>query len=255
MFFNLFGKGKEKEIEEYAAKLSDAVIHDELDGDLLESLIDFAHDKGLGNKQLARAQAMACETVFESFYQDGYMNDEDFAIYSECLEACYMLKEEDKYRFNAIAKRCNAFYKIMEKGLLPTIRKEYAAVDYREGENLHFASAGKLMDPEGTPEPGAGILISAETPFRRSKEEAKAVGWKEREKGKGAFFLTTFRAGFRNKKDGWTLELSDLDCAEIRGNVLCFFLKDGKALAVMLDDYEMAGAVLSNILGRKSAEK
>lgn len=252
MLFNLFGKGKEKEIEEYAKTLAEAVIKDEMDGDLLEELIDFAHDRDLGNKQLARAQAKACDIAFEAFYHDGLMTDEDYEQYAHLIEICYMLKDAEKYRYTTIAKRCNALYKITEKGLLPTIRKEYAAVDYREGENLHFASAAVLMESAGEPEPGQGIRIERGTPFRPGTEGKTGPGWKEKEKG--AFFITTFRAGFRSKKEAVTLELADLDFAEIQGNILCFFRKDGTACAVKLDDRELAGAVLSNILNSGSKE-
>lgn len=252
MLFNLFGKGKEKEIEEYAKILADAVIKDEMDGDLMEELIDFSHDRDLSNKQLARAQAKACDIVFEAFYRDGIMTDEDYEQYAHLIEMCYMLKDAEKYRYTTIAKRCNALYKITEKGLLPTIRREYAAVDYREGENLHFASAAVLMEPEGTPESGKGIRIEKGTPFLIGAEGKAGKDWKEKEKG--AFFITTFRAGFRSKKEAVTLELADLDFAEIQENVLCFFLKNGTVCAVKLDDRELAGAVLSNILNRDFEE-
>lgn len=40
--FNLFGGDKQKYIEEYADKMAKAAVNDELDADMLESLIDFA---------------------------------------------------------------------------------------------------------------------------------------------------------------------------------------------------------------------
>lgn len=254
MFFNLFGSGKEKEIEEYAEKMVKAALDDELDADFLEELIAFAKKKGLGNKQLAKAQATACDRVFEELYQDGYMNDDDYELYGDLLKLCYMMKEEEKYKYKTIAGRCNALYKIQEKGLLPRMNKEYANVKYREGEELYFTSAGRFMTPSKPLQKGKAIVIAPGKPFKvgnfENHEEKGA--WKEGEKG--AFWLTGERIGFRSKVKKETIELSDLEQAEIGKGPLCLYEKGkDEPLAITLDDYEMVGAILSNLMKRRSS--
>ena len=96
MFFDLFGKNKDEFITAYAGKLAEAVLEDALDEDVLEELIHYAKEKDLSNKQLASAQAMACDKVFEELYQEGYMTDEDYELYQSLIEACYMMKEKEK---------------------------------------------------------------------------------------------------------------------------------------------------------------
>lgn len=64
--FNLFGKNKDEFITAYAGKLAEAVLEDALDEDVLEELIHYAKEKDLSNKQLASAQAMACDKVLKS---------------------------------------------------------------------------------------------------------------------------------------------------------------------------------------------
>ena len=54
----------------------------------------------------------------------------------DLIDTCYMLKEDQKYKYTTISKRCNAIYKIQEKGLLPKVDPEFANVDYREGEDF-----------------------------------------------------------------------------------------------------------------------
>lgn len=96
MFFDLFGKNKDEFITAYAGKLAETVLEDALDEDVLEELIHYAKEKDLSNKQLASAQAMACDKVFEELYQEGYMTDEDYELYQSLIEACYMMKEKEK---------------------------------------------------------------------------------------------------------------------------------------------------------------
>lgn len=252
MFFNLFGSGKEKEIEEYAEKMAKAALDDNLDADFLEELIAFAKKKDLGNKQLAKAQAKACDRVFEELYQDGYMNDEDYDLYADLLKLCYMMKEDDKYRYKTIAGRCNALYKIQEKGLLPRMNREYANVKYREGEELYFTASARFMTAAGKPVKGEGTVIAPGKPFRvgnfENHEDKSA--WKEGEKG--AFWLTGERIGFRSKVKKETIELADLEQAEIGKGPLCLYEKGKEEpLSIALDDYEMVGAILSNLMNGK----
>lgn len=248
MFFDLFGKNKDEFITAYAGKLAEAVLEDALDEDVLEELIHYAKEKDLSNKQLASAQAMACDKVFEELYQEGYITDEDYELYQSLIEACYMMKEKEKYRYQTIAKRCNAIYKIQEEGLLPKINPDYANVKYREGEALHFAASAKLMKLSGTNE--KGLVISKDSPFRAGSLKDPSNGpWKE--DSNGALWITTERIGFRGKKDAFTLEIADLDHAELDHGPLRFFEK-GKEMpkAVRIDDYEMAGVILTNLLQR-----
>lgn len=249
MFFNLFGKNKDEYMAAYAKKLSDAVLDDALDETVLEELIHYAKEKDLSNKQLASAQAMACDKVFEELYQEGYMTDEDYELYQSLIEACYMMKEKEKYRYQTIAKRCNAIYKIQEEGLLPKINPDYASVKYREGEALHFAASAKLMKLSGTNE--KGLVISKDSPFRAGSLKDPSNGpWKE--DIQGAFWITTERVGFRGKNASFTLEIKDLDHAELDRGPLRFFEK-GKEIpeAVRIDDYEMAGAILTNLFQKQ----
>ena len=55
----------------------------------------------------------------------------------------------------------------------------------------------------------------------------------------------------RGKKEAFTLEIADLDHAELDHGPLRFFEK-GKEMpkAVRIDDYEMAGVILTNLLQR-----
>ena len=41
--------------------MADAAVEGEIDADLLEELIDYAREHDLSNKQLASAQALACD--------------------------------------------------------------------------------------------------------------------------------------------------------------------------------------------------
>ena len=146
MLFNLFGSNKKQEfIDGYAQKLADAAVEGEIDADLLEELIDYAREHDLSNKELASAQALACDKAFEELFQNGYLDDDEYDLYKDLIDTCYMLKEDQKYKYTTISKRCNAIYKIQEKGLLPKVDPEFANVDYREGEDLHFAGQAKLM--------------------------------------------------------------------------------------------------------------
>lgn len=79
-------------------------MKDELDADRLESFIAYAKEKGLGNKQLARAQALACDKAFEKLYHEGYMNDDEYGMFTDMLKLCYMMKEDGKYKYETIAK-------------------------------------------------------------------------------------------------------------------------------------------------------
>lgn len=252
LFFNLFGSDRQAEIEEYAEKMAKAALDDKLDADFLEELIAFAKKKDLGNKQLAKAQASACDKVFEELYQDGYMDDEDFGLYSDFLKLCYMMKEDDKYRYRTIASRCNALYKIQEEGLLPRMNKEYANVKYRDGEELYFTASARFMTPVRKPVKGEGTVIAPEEPFKVGNFEnhEDKGAWKEGDKG--AFWLTSQRIGFRSKVEKETIELSDLEQAEIGKGPLCLYEKGKEEpLAISLDDYEMVGAILSNLMNRK----
>lgn len=72
MLFNLFGSNKKQEfIDGYAQKLADAAVEGEIDADLLEELIDYAREHDLSNKQLASAQALACDKAFEELSRTG----------------------------------------------------------------------------------------------------------------------------------------------------------------------------------------
>ena len=249
MFFNLFGSGKQEQIEEYAGKMAKAAIEDELDADMLEELIAFAKEKGLGNKQLAKAQALACDKAFEALYHDGYMDDDEYGLFADLLKLCYMMKEAEKYKYETISRRCNALFKIQEKGLLPKMDKEYANVKYRPGEELYFTSAARLMTPAKPVKREDSIIIAPGKPFKvggwENHEDKSA--WKEGEKG--AFWMTSERLGFRSKEKKETIELSDLESAEIGQGPLCLYEKEKDApLAVAIDDYEMVGAILSNLM-------
>lgn len=247
MFFGLFGKNKEEEIKAYAKKLSDAALEDDLDGGVLEDLIDFSKEKDLGNKDLARAQSMALETVFEELYHEGTLSDDEYDLFKDTIEVCYMLKEEDKYKFETIAKRCNALYKVTELSLLPKINKEFADLDYKEGEDLHFVSGGKNFISEGTPSLDEGVRIQKGNPWKKGDLSLKVPG---KEDGKGAFRLTTLRIDFKGKKESFTVLLKDLDFCQVVGRVVFLKTKDGKVHAVALDDTELFSAVLSNLLNR-----
>ncbi len=161
MLFNLFGSNKKQEfIDGYAQKLADAAVEGEIDADLLEELIDYAREHDLSNKQLASAQALACDKAFEELFQNGYLDDDEYDLYKDLIDTCYMLKEDQKYKYTTISKRCNAIYKIQEKGLLPKVDPEFANVDYREGEDLHFAGPAKLMKEESGAEKLSGGVIA-----------------------------------------------------------------------------------------------
>ena len=161
MLFNLFGSNKKQEfIDGYAQKLADAAVEGEIDADLLEELIDYAREHDLSNKELASAQALACDKAFEELFQNGYLDDDEYDLYKDLIDTCYMLKEDQKYKYTTISKRCNAIYKIQEKGLLPKVDPEFANVDYREGEDLHFAGPAKLMKEESGAEKLSGGVIA-----------------------------------------------------------------------------------------------
>ena len=119
---------------------------------------------------------------------------------------------------------------------------------YREGEALHFAASAKLMKLSGSNE--KGLVISKDSPFRAGSLKDPSNGpWKE--DSNGALWITTERIGFRGKKEAFTLEIADLDHAELDHGPLRFFEK-GKEIpkAVRIDDYEMAGVILTNLLQR-----
>ena len=40
------------------------------------------------------------------------MDDDEYGMFSDLLKLCYMMKEEAKYKYTTIAKRCNALYKM-----------------------------------------------------------------------------------------------------------------------------------------------
>lgn len=251
MFFNLFGGDKQKYIEEYADKMAKAAVNDELDADMLESLIDFAKKHDLGNKQLAKAQGLACDKAFEQLYHNGYMDDDEYGMYSDMLKLCYMMKEDQKYKYTTIASRCNALYKIQEEGLMPTMKREYTNVKYRKGEKLHYTSAGRLVTPQKPLTRGSGIVIAPGKTFRVGNwenQEDKSL-WKEGDKG--AFWITSERIGFRSRNEQVETDLENLDSVELGAGPLRVYEK-GKEnpWCVTLDDYEMAGAILSNLMNR-----
>lgn len=99
--------------------MAEAAVNDELDADRLESFIAYAKEKDLGNKQLARAQALACDKAFEKLYHDGYMNDDEYGMFSDLLKLCYMMKEEAKYKYTTIAKGAMPSIKSRRRGLCP----------------------------------------------------------------------------------------------------------------------------------------
>ena len=208
MLFNLFGSNKKQEfIEGYAQKLADAAVEGEIDADLLEELIDYAREHDLSNKQLASAQALACDKAFEELFQNGYLDDDEYDLYKDLIDTCYMLKEDQKYKYTTISKRCNAIYKIQEKGLLPKVDPEFANVDYREGEDLHFAGPAKLMKEESGAEKLSGGVIAKGTFYKTGGPMVgeSPKGWKEN--GPGVLWITTERIGYRGKKGKFTLEI------------------------------------------------
>lgn len=248
MFFNLFGSDKKQVIEDYAVRLADAAENDELDSDFMDTMIDWSKEKGLDAKQLARAQALACDKAFDRLYHEGYMDDYEFELYMDLVKFCYMMKEDAKYRYTTIAKRCNALYKIQEQGLMPTMKREYANIKYGEEEVLHFTSAGKagIFKKE---EEGKGISISRGTPFQVGDwKNDGGSGWKEGEKG--AFYITSDRIGFRGKTVRQESSLQVIDSVEIGKGPLVVHEKGKEDWAVFIDDYEMAGALLSNLFNR-----
>lgn len=254
LFFHLFSSGKEEYIEEYADKMAAAAVNDTLDADSLEDFIAYAKEKDLGNKQLARAQAMACDKAFEKLYHDGYMDDDEYGMFSDLLKICYMMKEEAKYKYTTIAKRCNALYKIQEEGLMPTVSREYANVRYRDGEKLHFTSAARLMKPKKPLKKGGDRTISKGHPFRVGNWENKEDKNLWEAGDKGAFWITSERMGFRSRKEQTVTELSDLDHVELGNGPLCVYEKGKDSpWCAAIDDYEMAGALLSRILNGKDA--
>lgn len=249
MFFNLFGSNKKEYIEEYAEKLAEVAVNDELGSDFMETMIDYSKEKGLDAKQLARAQALACDKAFDQLYHEGYMDDDEFALFMDLVKFCYMMKEDGKYRYTTIAKRCNALYKIQEKGLMPTMNKEYANVKYRDEEVLHFTTAGKsavFRKEDG----GECISISEGQPFKVGDWKQESTdGWKEGEKG--AFYITSERIGFRGKTGRQETLLSDIESVEIGRGPLVVREEGKDSWAVFIDDYEMAGALLSRLFNRE----
>lgn len=250
MLFNLFGSNKKQEfIDGYAQKLADAAVEGEIDADLLEELIDYAREHDLSNKQLASAQALACDKAFEELFQNGYLDDDEYDLYKDLIDTCYMLKEDQKYKYTTISKRCNAIYKIQEKGLLPKVDPEFANVDYREGEDLHFAGPAKLMKEESGAEKLSGGVIAKGTFYKTGGPMVgeSPKGWKEN--GPGVLWITTERIGYRGKKGKFTLEIEDLDHAELAKGLLLYYEKgEEHPEAVKLDDPEMAGLILSRII-------
>lgn len=250
MLFNLFGSNKKQEfIDGYAQKLADAAVEGEIDADLLEELIDYAREHDLSNKQLASAQALACDKAFEELFQNGYLDDEEYDLYKDLIDTCYMLKEDQKYKYTTISKRCNAIYKIQEKGLLPKVDPEFANVDYREGEDLHFAGPAKLMKEESGAEKLSGGVIAKGTFYKTGGPMVgeSPKGWKEN--GPGVLWITTERIGYRGKKGKFTLEIEDLDHAELAKGLLLYYEKgEEHPEAVKLDDPGMAGLILSRII-------
>lgn len=160
-----------------------------------------------------------------------------------------MLKEDQKYKYTTISKRCNAIYKIQEKGLLPKVDPEFANVDYREGEDLHFAGPAKLMKEESGAEKLSGGVIAKGTFYKTGGPMVgeSPKGWKEN--GPGVLWITTERIGYRGKKGKFTLEIEDLDHAELAKGLLLYYEKgEEHPEAVKLDDPGMAGLILSRII-------
>ena len=72
-------------------------------------------------------------------------------------------------------------------------------------------------------------------------------GWKEN--GPGVLWITTERIGYRGKKGKFTLEIEDLDHAELAKGLLLYYEKgEEHPEAVKLDDPEMVGLILSRII-------
>ena len=67
----------------------------------------------------------------------------------------------------------NALYKIQEEGLMPTMKREYTNVKYREGEKLHYTSAGCLVTPQKPLAKGSGFVIAPGKTFRVGNWENK----------------------------------------------------------------------------------
>ncbi len=118
---------------------------------------------------------------------------------------------------------------------------------YREGEALHFAASAKLMKLSGTNE--KGLVISKDSPFRREASRIPAMVLGRRDSN-GALWITTERIGFRGKKEAFTLEIADLDHAELDHGPLRFEGERNAESRPQSIDYEMAGVILTNLLQR-----
>ena len=179
------------------------------------------------------------------------MDDDEYGMYSDMLKLCYMMKEDQKYKYTTIASRCNALYKIQEEGLMPTMKREYTNVKYREGEKLHYTSAGRLVTPQQPLAKGSGIVIAPGKTFRVGNWENKEDKSLWKEGYKGAFWITSDRIGFRSRNEQVETDLANLDSVELGAGPLQVYEKGKKdPWCVSLDDYEMVGAILSNLMNR-----
>ena len=105
------------------------------------------------------------------------------------------------------------------------------------------------MKPSGTNE--KGLVDFKDPPFRAGSLKDPSNGpWKE--DSNGALWITTERIGFRGKKEAFTLEIADLDHAELDHGPLRFFEKGKKKCrkpsASMTTRWR--GVILTNLLQR-----
>ena len=104
MLFNLFGSNKKQEfIDGYAQKLADAAVEGEIDADLLEELIDYAREHDLSNKELASAQALACDKVTSKSTTNYFTNN---IIFVFSRTGTWMMTSMTSTRISSIPATC-----------------------------------------------------------------------------------------------------------------------------------------------------
>lgn len=202
---------------------------------------------------LKQAHQKAINLVFANFISDNRITEEE----KKSLESLtnyfgitnnVQFDEKTFHKFYALG--------LIDKGILPQMKKENLDIIFKENEILHWASPGDFKKFKNTSKkinyhgPAGSIKIIKGIQYRVGSIDYQVSNTEELVNDDvGTFYLTNRRLGFKGNRKSFSFPYSKLHIFEIRAEGL-FVFKEGreKPYIFALHDYEVPAMIVSQII-------
>jgi hypothetical protein len=209
----------------------------------------------LSDNDLKLAQQKAASLTFQNITSDNRITEDEKKSLSE-LTNYFGITNEVQFD----EKTFNKFYSLglIDKGVLPQMKKEDLDIIFKENEVLHWASPGSLKKYKNTSKkinyygPAGSVKIIKGIQYRVGSIDYQVSNTEELVVDDvGTFWITNDRIGFKGNRKSISFPHNKLHIFEIRPEGL-FIFKEGreKPYIFELHDYEVPAMIVSHLLNK-----